>query len=109
VGLEALRPGEILPDVVLSSVARQQHWEERVKAGLRRAKAQGKVLGRPSTPLEISFASPCFAISFSTLYRPRLPHGSQTTVSVGSPDVRQSERVFYDARTIARPRERSKN
>src|ERR1700722_4778819 len=29
-----------------------------------------------------SFASPCFAISFSTLYRPRLPHGSQTIVNI---------------------------
>jgi hypothetical protein len=30
------------------------------------------------------FASQCFAFSLATLYRPRLPHGWQPIVSVGS-------------------------
>jgi hypothetical protein len=31
-----------------------------------------------------NLASPCFAMSLSTLYRPRLPQGWQTIVNVGS-------------------------
>jgi ATP-dependent DNA ligase len=47
----------------------------------------------------VSLAFPCFSISFSTLYRPRLPQGLQTTVSVGS---RTSDRVNAPSRMAGR-------
>src|SRR5271169_4629688 len=50
-------------------------------------------LGQSATVVSksVSPASPCSAISLSTLYCPRRPHGSQTIVSVGA---RTSDRKF---------------
>jgi hypothetical protein len=55
------------------------------------------------TSSSVSLASPCSAISLSTLYCPRRPHGSQTIVSVVP---RMSDRV---SAPIADGGERSKN